>query len=82
MSSDINIFGESRCVGTTPTRMGVQEKIMGIEHLEVAADNLTTLCNPEDLGFETTAELEPLDGTIGQERAESALELSLVLDSP
>ena len=55
---------------------------MGIEHLEVAADNLTTLCNPEDLGFETTAELEPLDGTIGQERAESALELSLEIDSP
>ena len=55
---------------------------MGIEHLEVAPDKLTTLCDPEDLGFETTAEIEPLDGTIGQERAESALELSLEIDSP
>ena len=55
---------------------------MGIEHFEVAPDNLTTLCDPEDLGFETTAEIEPLDGTIGQERAESALELSLDIDSP
>ncbi len=55
---------------------------MGTEHLKVPFDKLTTLCDPEDLGFETTAEVEPLDGTIGQERAESALELSLEIDSP
>ena len=55
---------------------------MGTEQLKVPFDKLTTLCDPEDLGFETTAEIEPLDGTIGQERAESALELSLEIDSP
>ncbi len=55
---------------------------MGIAHLRVTARKLTATCSPEDLGFETTDEVEPLKGTIGQERAMSALELGLDIDEP
>ena len=55
---------------------------MGIEHLAVPPELLTASCNPDDLGFETTDEVSPLEGTIGQERAESALELGLNIDAP
>ena len=55
---------------------------MGVQHLKVPADKLTRVCNPDDLGFETTERVEPLEGTIGQERAISALELALDIDSP
>jgi len=34
-------------------------------------------CDPAELGFESTAELEPLDATYGQERAIEAIELGL-----
>lgn len=54
---------------------------MGIEHLEVPADQLTVACNPDDLGFETTSDIAPLNGTIGQERAVSALELALDIEA-
>ena len=53
---------------------------MGIERLEVPPEQLTKVCDPDELGFETTEELEPLEGTIGQERAISALELGLDLE--
>ena len=55
---------------------------MSVEHLEVPADKVTRTCDPDDLGFETTDEVEPLEGTIGQERAVSALELALDIDAP
>ena len=55
---------------------------MGIERLRVPSDRLTTKCDPDELGFETTEELAPLEGTIGQERAVSALELGLDIDEP
>ena len=55
---------------------------MGVQHLEVAAEKLTNACDPDELAFETTDEVAPLEGTIGQERAMSALELGLDLDAP
>ena len=55
---------------------------MGIERLEVPPEQLTRVCDPDELGFETTEEVEPLVGTIGQERAISALELGLDLEEP
>ncbi len=55
---------------------------MGIDHLRVPADKLTSPCDPSSLGFETTAEVSPLEGTIGQERAVSAMELGLDIDAP
>ena len=55
---------------------------MSVEHLKVPVRSLTRVCNPDALGFETTAEVTPLDGTIGQDRAISALEIGLDIDAP
>ena len=55
---------------------------MSFEHLRVPPEKLTKVCDPDELGFETTQEITPLEGTIGQERAISALELSLDIDEP
>ena len=48
---------------------------------EVPADRLTRTCDPDELGFETTDDVAPLEGTIGQERAVSALEMGLDIDA-
>ena len=55
---------------------------MSVLKLRVAADKLTKVCDPAELGFETTDIVEPLEGTIGQERAIRALELALDIDEP
>ena len=55
---------------------------MGVQHLKVPPERLTRVCDPDDLGFETTEEVAPLEGSIGQERAISALELALDIDAP
>ncbi len=55
---------------------------MGKERLEVPLDSLNKRFDPDTLGFETTDEVEPLEGLLGQERAESALELALGIDAP
>jgi len=47
------------------------------ENFKLQAERLTSPCNIEDLDFETTADLKPLKGIIGQERASKALEFSL-----
>ena len=54
---------------------------MSAERLRVPVERLTRLCDPASLGFETTSEVEPLAGTIAQDRAISALELGLGIDS-
>ena len=57
---------------------------MSIQRLEVPPEKLTRVCDPDGLGFETTEQIDPLEGTIGQERAISALELrwtSMLLES-
>jgi lon-related putative ATP-dependent protease len=55
---------------------------MSVKRLRVAPRKLTNVCDPRSLGFETTREVEPLEGTIGQERAVSALEMGLDIDEP
>lgn len=50
--------------------------------LLVPAGNLTSACDPDSLGFESTEELSPLEGTVGQDRAISALDFGLNVDSP
>ena len=55
---------------------------MSIDHLEVPADNLTCRCDPDQLDFETTDEIASLEGTVGHERAISAMELALDIDAP
>ena len=54
---------------------------MSVQHLELPPESLTLVCNEDGLGFETTDELTPLEGTIGQERAIDALELALDIDA-
>ncbi|MEX1254123.1 MAG: ATP-binding protein [Dehalococcoidia bacterium] len=43
----------------------------------VPPDDLYRRCDPDQLGFETTADVPPLDGTVGQDRAVNALEFGL-----
>ncbi len=47
------------------------------QDLGVPAGDLYRPCDPDALGFETTADVAPLDGTVGQDRALSALEFGL-----
>lgn len=44
---------------------------------EVPVSKLRWQCDPESLGFHTTDELPPLEGIIGQERAQKALTLGV-----
>ena len=46
------------------------------------AERLYRATRPEELGFDTTAELEPLVGAIGQPDAIAALELGLAWEPP
>ena len=55
---------------------------MSVGHMQLNPEQLSRVCNPDELGFETTEEVAPLEGTIGQERAISAMELSLDIDGP
>jgi hypothetical protein len=58
-----------------------EETHMSMKDFEVRAENLHTVCDPDSLGFETTDEVAQLEGTIGQERALSALELAVDIDA-
>ena len=49
---------------------------------ELFADAVRWTCDPDTLGFESTAELERPDALIGQERAERSLEFGLDIRSP
>ncbi len=55
---------------------------MSIERFRIPSNALNNWCDAAGLGFETTADLAPLEGIIGQERAVSALELALDIDDP
>ncbi len=50
---------------------------MNADSLEVPAEKLRRRLDPADLPFKTTAEVEPLTGTIGQPRALDAIEFGL-----
>ena len=54
---------------------------MKVQDLEVPPERLTQTCDPSELGFDTTDEIAPLEGTIGQKRAVSALEMGLDIDA-
>ena len=52
------------------------------DHYELTYDKLKKACHPEELGFETTLELDPLEvGAIAQDRAVKALEFGLKINS-
>lgn len=47
----------------------------------LSPDELYKCCDPGVLGFETTEELDPMEGTIGQERAMRSIDFGLTLES-
>lgn len=44
-------------------------------------DQLSHKCDPDSLGFETTADIAALEGTLGQERAMAAIEFGLEIET-
>ncbi|HEB01624.1 MAG TPA: ATP-dependent protease, partial [Nitrospirae bacterium] len=48
---------------------------------KLSAEQLCRHCDPSVLGFESTTDVTPVPGTIGQERAMNAIEFGLSLDS-
>ena len=62
-------------------RPKVNLKLLRLEDkLAVPADRLRWYCDPAGLPFETTEEVDPLQGAVGQERAVSALEFGVEID--
>jgi len=55
---------------------------MTTDGFKVPSENPGAFSDPATLGFETTDERSPLEGTIGQERAISTLELGLDINEP
>lgn len=53
----------------------------GPKYKELSWDQLQPDISPEDFDFQTTAELTPLDGLVGQTRAEEALDFGLTVHS-
>lgn len=47
---------------------------MAVKHEELQIDQLKNYCDPDQFDFETTDELDPLQGTVGQDRGVSALD--------
>ncbi len=54
----------------------------GVDDLRLAPEQLRRLCDPAALGFATTEEVEPLEGTIGQPRALDAVDFGLEMEAP
>lgn len=50
---------------------------MGMKRLELQPEQLRNTCDLKMFSFETTAEVEPLKGIVGQERAVKAMEFGL-----
>ena len=49
---------------------------------ELSPEKLRWRCDPARIPFETTAEAEPLEGVIGQDRALRALKMGVELQAP
>jgi hypothetical protein len=56
---------------------GNPQKSTAAERWRVNPDELSLRLDPAELGFQTTAEVPPLDTLLGQDRALAALELGL-----
>lgn len=52
------------------------------EHLRIPTDQLRWTCDESCLNFETTAEVTPIEGVIGQDDAVAALSYGLEIDAP
>ncbi len=51
------------------------------EKFKVGADQLQNSCDPSLFDFETTEEVKPLDGSVGQDRAGDAVEFGVDIDT-
>lgn len=58
-----------------PTKDGID-----LDLYRVSVEDLRAVCDPSDFTFKSTAELEPLDGFIGQDRAEKAFGRAFAMD--
>jgi len=47
------------------------------DDLTLSPDELSHPCDPDSLGFETTAEIAPIEGTVGQERGVESIDFGL-----
>ena len=52
------------------------------KHEELKPQDLKWKCDPEKLEFESTSNVKPIEGIVGQERALKALKLGVDLRSP
>lgn len=52
------------------------------DHDTLPAADLKRVCSPEDFDFDSTEELDALQGAIGQERATDAISFGMDVDSP
>ena len=74
--------------GAYPLRMSTppaSQDASGIhpyEHLALEVTNLRWRCDPEQFGFETTLDVEPLHGVVGQDAAMEALRFGLEVNAP
>ena len=50
--------------------------------MKIKSSDLRSICDPKMFTFKTTAEVDPLDKVIGQERAVQAIEFGLNIKSP
>lgn len=57
--------------------MNMEESLLNNDRLKVKAKDLRKNCNPSIFKFQTTAEIKPLKGIIGQERAVRSLDFGL-----
>ncbi|HZU05159.1 MAG TPA: ATP-binding protein [Chloroflexota bacterium] len=64
------------------TETSEQRRSVSWQERRVPPEQLRWVCDPAELPFETTAEIPPLDGRIGQERGESALAFGLEMAAP
>ena len=49
--------------------------------LTIPVEELTHRCNPDELGFQSTQDIAPVNGTLGQERAVAALDFGLEIET-
>ena len=52
------------------------------KHIELKPEELRWKCNPDIFQFDSTIDLEPIEGILGQERALKALKVGVDLQSP
>src|SRR5258708_13312402 len=65
-----------------PARMICKDIKPARAHLELPLAKLRWRCEPSRIPFETTAQTEPREGFIGQERALRALKMGVELSAP